>query len=159
MVSWLTNRYFSKLKSIEAASQEGGQDDSARVEAILDQEMKQRPMVDQEVWVTNEGGMRDVLLAGVKAKLKSEDIGQAMAKETALLGSSWGFELGDLEIERGRLVMWHGTVDNNVPLRMAKESVEILGERAELIIYEGEGHLSLIRKADEIMARLKAMMG
>lgn len=154
LVAWISNWQMGKIKAAEEASKDGD-----GLEDFLNQEMKNRPAVDVEVWRNNEGGFRDALVAAVREMMVADNVGQAMGHEGYLLGNAWGFDLGDLDIGNDRVVMWHGTEDGNCPLRMAEESVKILGDGAELRIAEGEAHVSLVvRKADEIIATMKEMM-
>ncbi|KAI0178669.1 Alpha/Beta hydrolase protein [Hypoxylon sp. FL1284] len=79
------------------------------------------------------------------------------AWEAKLFSGPWGFELGDLKVEKGRLVMWHGGKDVNVPVRMAERAAEMI-PNAELRVDKDEAHLSLlVEKMDEVIDTLLGM--
>ena len=128
------------------------------LEERMDSDMKKRPSVDAEFWLSNKDDFREAMLSSVRGVLNSENAGQATAQESTLLGTPWNFELAGLRLEKGKILLWHGSEDVNVPVRMAKEGARLLGDAAELKVYDGEGHISILKHADEIMVELKETM-
>ncbi len=134
-----------------AATDDGG----VKLEKLVDDAMKSRPGPDKQVWEENVGGFRPSFVASVKGAVGGESGTKGAAYEARLLGGSWGFELADIAMEKGKMVMWHGTADGNVPVLMATKAHKLL-PGSELRIVEGEAHLSLaVRKAEEIFDVLK----
>lgn len=74
------------------------------------------------------------------------------AHEEVLMASPWSFELGDIRCKN--IYLWHGKLDQNVPVAMGKAVAEqIPGCNATFL--EAEGHISLIyRHGKEIMDTL-----
>ncbi|KAH7376694.1 Alpha/Beta hydrolase protein [Plectosphaerella cucumerina] len=124
-------------------------------EDLLVAEFKSAPPRDHALLDSNVRGCRDALTASTRAAVIPG--GKASAVEFALFGSPWGFELKDLEVGKGRLIMWHGTEDVNVPYRMAEMAAKDMPD-AELRTLQGEGHLGVVLKVDEIVGVLKTML-
>jgi pimeloyl-ACP methyl ester carboxylesterase len=60
--------------------------------------------------------------------------------EAGIYGADWGFPLS--QVDKSRLVIWHGVLDRNVPIDMADKAVDIIHP----LVYnrvEGQGHASL----------------
>ncbi len=69
--------------------------------------------------------------------------------EARLLGTSWGFELEDLQFDR--IVLWHGRQDVNCPVAMAEKAAKAI-PGARLEAFDGEGHVSVpVKYADKII--------
>jgi len=67
----------------------------------------------------------------------------------------WGFDLGAITVP---VAIWQGTEDRMVPFAHAQWlAANVAGARAHLV--EGEGHLSLIMKMDEILDDLLDLAG
>ncbi|KAK3939183.1 putative alpha beta hydrolase [Diplogelasinospora grovesii] len=105
-----------------------------KFEEALAQGLKDRPAPDVAVFGSNEGGAREALVKSTREAFRDGGRG----------ASSWGFEFQDLDIaEKGTLIMWYGSADANILLRIS----------------EGEAHLSLVpAKADEILSTLSDML-
>lgn len=128
------------------------------VEESLDAEMKGLPAVAYAVWQTNEAGFREAMVASCRLMVRGEYAVDATAQEARLFGSPWGFGVGESDVD-GRLVLWHGGKDVNMPCRMAREAKEVLGEGVELRVRDGEGHGSLVvRVAGEVVETVVGMM-
>lgn len=97
-------------------------------------EIQSRPEVDRKVFEDERS--KDALIESTREGLRQG--GQGPAWEASLFGSAWGFELE--EIDR-TVMLWHGELDINVPVRMAKETSEKI-KGATLKVIEGEGHVS-----------------
>ncbi|KAJ0167793.1 hypothetical protein CTA2_117 [Colletotrichum tanaceti] len=119
---------------------------------------KSRPVEDREALLADDGKILGALVQSTRDAVRESCRG--FAWEARLFGSPWGFELGDLvAVEKGRLVMWHGGKDVNVPVRMAVEAAEAIPGSAELRIDEGEAHVSLLaHRTDDIIAALAEML-
>ncbi|KAL1634042.1 hypothetical protein SLS56_002634 [Neofusicoccum ribis] len=123
---------------------------------LLAQGFAGRPHVDRKIWEQDVGGFSDNLIASTREALRES--AQGPAWESRLFGSPWGFGLDELQLEEGRFVMWHGGLDVNSPLRMAKKAHGLL-LHSDLRVSPEEGHCSLaVHKADEIISTLKGMV-
>lgn len=131
------------------------EDGKGGVEAYLSTEMEKLPPVDLQAWKSNENGFRDAMVAACRLMLRNPKAAETAAQEAGFFGRAWGFKLEDVNAQGewdGRLCMWHGTEDINIPCRMAREAKELLGEGVELRISEGEAHGSLAaRKVEEVI--------
>ncbi|KAM5341508.1 hypothetical protein ACJ41O_014539 [Fusarium nematophilum] len=118
---------------------------------------KTMPAPDRAVVADNVRGYRDaVIMASGRDGLKAG--GHVFAQEYALLASDWGFKFEEMaEQADGRLVMWHGTEDVNVPIAMAEKASQLLPD-AELRRLEGEGHVGPVLRAEEILEVIKGML-
>lgn len=77
------------------------------------------------------GMLREAFRQGIKGPFQ----------DSLLAVQDWGFQLCDIKTP---VLIWHGEVDQNIPVTMAHRAAdEILG--SELKIFEGEGHLSLFK--------------
>lgn len=149
--TYLLRTPFQSLAAKDAAG-----DDGAAVEAFLSAEMESLPAQDQVVWKANEHGFKTAMIVACRTMIRNPHAADTTAQEAGFFGRPWGFDLRALN-ERGelngKLALWHGTEDLNIGCRMAKKASEVLGERVELRMYEGEGHGSLAsRKGGEVTA-------
>lgn len=144
-------------KSIGAAARDV--EHPEKLEELLTSGMKGRPEPDRQVFEENEGGFRDALVKSVRGAVGEPETGaEGAAWELRLSGSAWGFGLEEVRMEKGRLVMWHGAKDVNVPLAMAEKAAQLL-EGSELRVAAEESHASLcVHKADEALETLKSRM-
>ncbi|KAI1777378.1 Alpha/Beta hydrolase protein [Hypoxylon cercidicola] len=82
---------------------------------------------------------------------------EGAAWEAKLYSKPWGFDLKDLKVEKGKLVLWHGTKDINCPVQMAEKAAKLI-PNADLRVEKEEAHISLIvNKLDEIVDTLLGM--
>lgn len=85
---------------------------------------------------------------------------QGASWEANLIGSDWGFELGQLYFvgeEAIPLTLWHGTEDSNCPVSMAKKAKEMI-PGSVLHLRDGDGHVNFIlRDTDHILSDLMGM--
>ena len=71
--------------------------------------------------------------------------------ESLLTVTDWGFRLQDIQMP---VLLWHGEVDQNVPVEMARYAATAV-PKCEAKFYPYEGHLSLFKKnAEEIVSAL-----
>lgn len=125
-------------------------------EAALNKGFAGRPDVDKRVWDRDEGGFRTALVASTREAVRESAWGAAW--EARLFGSAWGFKLEDVSPNPGKLVLWHGALDVNSPLRMAEQAAALL-QGADLRMSPEDGHCSLVvGKADEVIKTLKGLM-
>jgi pimeloyl-ACP methyl ester carboxylesterase len=74
-------------------------------------------------------------------------------QDSAIVTTAWGLELENI---RGRVRLWHGDADMNVPVAMWRHFANRL-PNAEFTVIADEGHLSLIhRHAREILGAIAA---
>ncbi|KAH7126322.1 Alpha/Beta hydrolase protein [Dactylonectria estremocensis] len=124
--------------------------------ATMGKMMESRPEVDAAIWREDVGGFREALLANLREALKPGTAGAA--HEVKLFGSDWGFALDDVKVEDNTLTIWHGGLDQNVPLAMAEKAKALL-PGCQFQLFPQEGHASLIaRKAIDYLAQVKVMM-
>ncbi len=76
--------------------------------------------------------------------------GRGMYDEGLVLARPWGFDLGQISVP---VFVWHGALDETVPLAMAEYLAETI-PTAQANIQPGEGHHLLYRKWPEILAAL-----
>ncbi|EJD48292.1 alpha/beta-hydrolase [Auricularia subglabra TFB-10046 SS5] len=128
----------------------------ARAEAnpnLMDDMIKGRPAPDREVYERNEGNFKENTLDSVKGATP-----EGAAWEARLYGSPWGFDLADVDLGPGRIVMWHGAVDANTPVAMAQKAASML-KNAELRVLDNEAHAStIIHTAGEVLQTLKGLV-
>lgn len=117
---------------------------------------KGRPVEDQVAIHADDGKILDVLVRSTREAVRESSRG--FAWEARLFGSPWGFKLEDLVVEEGKLVMWHGGKDINVPLRMAEQAAKIISG-GELRVDQDEAHISLsAHKMGEVIGTLAEML-
>ena len=125
-----------------------------KLEKLMDDSMCQRPEPDKRAWEEDEGGLRKMLVASVRHALQNGGA-KGAAWEARLFGSPWGFELADVKMGEGKLVLWHADKDVNSPLAMAEKAHALL-QGSELRLGPGEAHMSLLlHKAQEVLDTLK----
>ena len=74
----------------------------------------------------------------------------AFAWEVRLLTRPWGFGLNEIKIP---VYLWHGTVDDFTTMGMAKNMAKQI-PNCKAFFYEGEGHMLLIPRWEEILNRV-----
>lgn len=84
--------------------------------------------------------------------------GAGTACEAGLLWRDWGLRLEELEVGDGRLLMWHGKEDGNVPVGMAEKAAAVL-VGSELRVFPDLAHTSLIvsKAEDVVVAAIKML--
>jgi pimeloyl-ACP methyl ester carboxylesterase len=74
---------------------------------------------------------------------------KGMANEMTLYSSPWGFQLEDISIEN--MYLWHGELDENIPVSMGKAMAESIPKCQETY-FPQESHLStIVNHIDEIL--------
>ncbi|KXH59465.1 hypothetical protein CSAL01_12345 [Colletotrichum salicis] len=102
-----------------------------KFEGIVLEDLKTRPGVDRDVLDGNVGGVRSAMLASVRDAVLPGGWGPAW--DVKLVGSHWGFEIGELVVEDGEMVWWHGREDVNVPAGLVERAAECV-RRAEEVV-------------------------
>ncbi|KAF4439756.1 hypothetical protein F53441_12501 [Fusarium austroafricanum] len=131
--------------------------DDAHPERLLDKmdkDIEARPQSDREAWKTHPV-LRTAIGRSVRESMKQG--GYATAWEARLFGSDWGFNLEDVKVDKGRMIMWHGDLDVNVSLAASEKGVQLM-PGAELRVMKGDSHLSLVTKMDEFTVAMKEML-
>ncbi len=77
----------------------------------------------------------------------SRTAARAQGQDLALFASDWGFDLGSIEVP---VFLWQGDADRNVPVRHAHVLHEAI-HTSVLRTFEGEGHLLVVDRLEEIL--------
>ncbi|RBR05293.1 hypothetical protein FVER53590_01769 [Fusarium verticillioides] len=125
-----------------------------KLEEMMDKNISARSASDKEVWETNPD-FRQSLRRATREAMKQG--GYATAWEARLFGSDWGFKLEDVKVEKGRMIMWHGDLDVNVPIAVSEKAIKLM-PGAELKVMKGESHMSLMAKAEAFIVAMKDML-
>ncbi|KAH7323500.1 Alpha/Beta hydrolase protein [Rhexocercosporidium sp. MPI-PUGE-AT-0058] len=112
-------------------------DPSPYYEACM-KEMPRRPEVEQKAL----GGVEKVVLFDPMREAFRVD-GKGIGLETKLQAADWGFSLDEIDCTGGRVKLWHGASDVNVPVGQARKAMDKL-PGAELNVIEGEGHIGVV---------------
>jgi pimeloyl-ACP methyl ester carboxylesterase len=132
IISWL----------IDKAIARHARADLEHFKAALDKGAARWPEADKEAWNANERGVRDMLAQSIQGALVEPSSGtQGAAWEANIFGSPWPFELKDVRMDKGKLILWHGTADQSCPYAAAQKAAASLAG-SELRSLEGEGHIS-----------------
>ncbi|KFA71426.1 hypothetical protein S40288_04310 [Stachybotrys chartarum IBT 40288] len=126
-----------------------------RFDELMSMGFKSWPTEDQEV-IFNEGNIFAALSQSSREALKHGT--KAFADEAGMFANRWDFSLEDIPTD-GRLVLWHGAKDANVPIAMADQAAKLISD-VEYNRYDNEGHLSLCSKhMDRILESLTRKYG
>ncbi|KAK8133183.1 alcohol dehydrogenase [Apiospora kogelbergensis] len=128
-----------------------------RLETAVAEGLQGRTAQDRSVLERRDA--RAALVASTRGAMVSGGLGAAW--DGLLLGGDFGFRLEDVRAEDargGRVVMWHGGLDQNVPAHMAERAAARMAG-AELRLSPECAHLDLpYKKADEVMQCVKEML-
>ncbi|KAF9780385.1 hypothetical protein IL306_000268 [Fusarium sp. DS 682] len=125
-----------------------------KLQERMDKDISTRSASDKEVW-ENHPDLRKSIARATREAMKQG--GYATAWEARLFGSDWGFKLEDVKVEKGRMIMWHGDLDVNVPLVVSEKAVQLM-PGAELRVMKGESHMSLMTKVEEFTVAMKDIL-
>lgn len=114
----------------------------------LDLMAKQLPPYDAEVLSRPE--LRALFVRDVSSASRTS--GRAHAQDFELFASDWGFNLGDIKVP---VLLWQGDADKNVPLEHARMMHDAI-PGSVLEVFEGEGHLLVANRLEEILVALTA---
>lgn len=127
-----------------------------RLHDTLAQGFKSLPEEDRRTAEADGGKVLDLLATSIREAFL--DGPQGSACEAKLFGSPWGFDLGELSVRKGGLVIYHGAKDVHIPARMAVEAVAKI-DGVELILEHEEAHISLyFRQMGHILDQVKSML-
>ncbi|KAF5706147.1 alpha beta hydrolase [Fusarium globosum] len=125
-----------------------------KLEEMMGKDISARSANDKEVWETHPD-FRKSLGRATREAMKQG--GYATAWEARLFGSDWGFKLEDAKVEKGKMIMWHGDLDVNVPIGVSEKAVQLM-PGAELRVMKGESHMSLMVRVEEFTVAMKDML-
>lgn len=127
-----------------------------RLHDTIAQGFKSLPEEDRRTAEADGGKVLDLLATSIREAFLDGPEGSTC--EAKLFGSPWGFDLRELHVRKGELMIYHGAKDVHIPARMAVEAVaEIDG--VELILEPEEAHISLyFRQMDGILTQIKQML-
>lgn len=109
----------------------------------IDRDRESRPPVDNEIMDTPE--IRELC---IRSDMESYRHGLlAFAWDIRLITRPWGFKLEEI---KAPVHLWHGTEDNSTTLAMAHFMAEKI-PNGKLTVCEGEGHMLLIPRWEEIL--------
>jgi pimeloyl-ACP methyl ester carboxylesterase len=91
----------------------------------------------------------DIMIAAVRESFKQG--ADPNVKDGQMLTSEWGFDLKN--IEQKKVLVWHGTMDVNVPVERGRYFAEHI-PHAVLKEYEGDTHITIHEHAAEILRDL-----
>lgn len=106
------------------------------------------PAVDRRA--LGEPGIRAAFLAGYAEAFRRGSFG--VGQDLRVLARPWGFELGAITVP---VFVHHGDADTTVPPQHARLYAEAI-PAAELRLYPGHGHFSIVGAAPEILAAVAA---
>jgi pimeloyl-ACP methyl ester carboxylesterase len=153
MAPWAT-KLAEKVLDWGIGSPARDETDPNKLERLMGDSMRERPGPDKRAWEEDEGGLREMPVASTRHALQGDGAGGAVW-EARLFGSLWGFELADVKVGEGKLVLWYGDKDLNSPLAMAEKAHALL-QGSELRLGLGEAHMSLLlHKLQEALDALK----
>lgn len=113
---------------------------------FMDQANSLLPAPDRPI-VANDPAFQKGFLKMVREAMRQGTRGAHY--ESLLAVTDWGFHLQDI---RAPVLLWHGEVDQNIPLQMARFAATAIPQ-CEAKFYPQEGHLSLFKKHAEMILR------
>ncbi|KAH9211781.1 Alpha/Beta hydrolase protein [Leptodontidium sp. 2 PMI_412] len=117
-------------------------------------EMPNRPELEQKAL---KGVEKIALFDPMRESFRVDGKGSGL--EFKLQAADWGFQLHEIDCAGGRLKMWHGAKDVNVPMEQVNKVVGMLGG-SELKVIEGEGHYGIfIHHGEEALRCLAPKLG
>ncbi|VUC38217.1 unnamed protein product [Clonostachys rosea] len=107
---------------------------------IKQQMVSSGPKVDKDLLEAKlkDPNWAETLIEALRQSQRESGWGTSI--DAGILGSDWGFPL--TQVDGKRLVMWHGVLDANSPVRMADQAAELI-HPARYQRLEEEGHASL----------------
>ena len=109
------------------------------------------PQVDKDVLNTPE--LRASYIYSIYESVRHGE--RDMLLEQLLIARDWGFSVSEIAMP---VRLWHGDLDNYVPLNMARDLQSKL-PNANLTVVPGAGHMLLYRIWDEVISSLKEEIG
>ncbi len=115
----------------------------------IDRDRDTRPLVDNEILDTPE--IRELCIQSDMEAYRHGLL--AFAWDVRLITRPWGFPLNEIKVP---VHLWHGTVDNSTTVTMARYMAQKI-PNGKLTVCEGEGHMLLIPRWEEILTTLIRM--
>jgi pimeloyl-ACP methyl ester carboxylesterase len=115
----------------------------------IDRDKETRPLVDNEILDTPE--IRDLCIQSDVEAYRHGLL--AFAWDIRLITRPWGFPLEGIKVP---VHLWHGTADNSTSIKMARYMAEKI-PNGRFTVCEGEGHMLLIPRWEEILKTLIGM--
>ncbi|KAH7381061.1 Alpha/Beta hydrolase protein [Cadophora sp. MPI-SDFR-AT-0126] len=112
--------------------------DSTKFYEACMKEMPARPEVEQKAL---NGVEKIALFDPMKEAFRVD--GKGIGLEFKVQAADWGFSLDDVDCAGGRVKLWHGMKDVNVPVERARKAMGNLAG-AELHVIENEGHIGVL---------------
>ncbi|KAI1178785.1 Alpha/Beta hydrolase protein [Nemania sp. FL0916] len=148
LLAWLLGRSVAKVAQ--------DTEHPERFEKLMADNFAGWPEVDRAAMAANDDRFLKVLVRSSAEALKHG--AEGFACEAKLFGAPWGFNLEDIQVDRGRLVLWHGAKDVNIPVGMADKASKLI-PNAEYRRFEDEAHISLCANhMDEILDSLAKIL-
>jgi pimeloyl-ACP methyl ester carboxylesterase len=113
----------------------------------FDAQMSGLPDADKELLARRPDVKEAMKADGVEALAQGAD---GAAYECCMFVKPWGFDVSEIRVP---VVIWHGDDDRNAPLSHAQALADRM-PHAELIVWEGMGHLTAIDRVKEIFGHL-----
>ena len=124
---------------------------------VMAKAVKGWPREDYEALMADDGKILKLLSKSVQEGIRDGTYGYAW--EARLFSSDWGFRLEELAVEDGRLVLWHGAKDINIPVSMAQKAGALI-PGAKLRVEPDDAHISVLTdKLDDVVDTLVTMLG
>ena len=115
----------------------------------IDRDKDTRPLVDNQIFDIPE--IRELC---IQSDTEAYRHGlQAFAWDIRLITRPWGFSLDEIKVP---VHLWHGTVDNSTSISMARYMAQKI-PNGKLTVCDGEGHMLLIPRWEEILKTLIGM--
>jgi pimeloyl-ACP methyl ester carboxylesterase len=115
----------------------------------IDRDRESRPSVDNEIFDDPE--IRELCIRSDTESYRHGLL--AFAWDIRLITRPWGFPLEEIKVP---VHLWHGTVDNSTTVAMARYMAQKI-PNGKLTVCEGEGHMLLIPRWEEILITLIRM--
>jgi pimeloyl-ACP methyl ester carboxylesterase len=115
----------------------------------IDRDKDTRPLVDNKIFDIPE--IRELCIQSDTEAYRHGLL--AFAWDIRLITRPWGFELGKIKVP---VRLWHGTVDNSTSIAMARYMAQKI-PNGKLTVCDGEGHMLLIPRWEEILKTLIEM--
>ncbi|KAI1409879.1 Alpha/Beta hydrolase protein [Hypoxylon sp. FL1857] len=130
-------------------------DHPERFEELLEKRRMVRSAQEPSASGQKTSEIRSIMIAGMRAAFDG-DGAKTMAQDIRLAMSDWGFKLEDVNVEKGRLVIWHRTGDPSKPLEVAEKAHELLrGSELRVQFTNADiGDASVIERIGEILDTL-----
>lgn len=144
---WMTRRTPWALRFLYGSMARSLRDEK-RASATMKKQVQNIPKPDREALLAND--LLATMIASTAEAFRQGTSGAVY--EGRLYGSDWGFRLEDIEFKP--IYLWHGALDVNVPIGMARAVAERI-PGCTAVFYPDEAHLSTpLNHEKEILSAL-----